>query len=87
MVLLPPGMSRRLGLCCFIRVLGNIHRVPALRLEVLGDVFSCPFLFRALQGFALGSGNRGLLWGFLQILYAVIKSELMHFILPQFAHL
>ena len=29
----------------------------------------------------------GTLLGLLQILYAVIKSELLHFILPQFAHL
>lgn len=36
--------------------------------------------------FILGSAA-GRLGGFLQILYAVIKSGLLHFILPQFAHL
>lgn len=43
-------------------------------------------LFSRLSPFC-GLQGQGLLWGFLQILYVVIKSKLLHFILPQSAHL
>ena len=39
------------------------------------------------KGLLRAPGNRRTPLGLLQILYAVIKSELLHFILPQFAHL
>ncbi|CAI9165837.1 unnamed protein product [Rangifer tarandus platyrhynchus] len=50
---------------------------------------SCSRPFRPLRskGLLRAPGNRGTPLGLLQTLYAVIKSELLHFILPQFAHL
>lgn len=75
------GLLLLLGLVPRSRELSCVHRAQPLWVgEQAQEPGSCLAPFLGLWEWAL-------LWGFLPILYVVIKSELLHFILPQFAHL
>lgn len=87
----PTGISCRLGLCCSGLCPQEYLKDSCctFRGEEGEEGARLPIRFYSVcsKGLHWAPGTGDLLWGFLQILYAVIKSELLHFILPQFAHL